>query len=222
MNQLVFRKNDQILTSSRNVARDFKKEHRVVLKAIDDLLKEGVALNNADLFYETTYIHEQNKQKYREYLMNRDGFTLLVMGFTGKEALKFKLDYMNAFNEMEKELQQPKVLSNKEQLIAAMKLSLESNERLDEVEKDVSDLKDKFENELSLTHGQAVSLNHAVKKRVEKLWSEGIKGTLETKQQMYRNLYSQLYRAFQAPTYREVRRKDFEDAMRWVEAWRPL
>ena len=105
MNQLVFRKNDQILTSSRNVARDFKKEHRVVLKAIDDLLKEGVALNNADLFYETTYIHEQNKQKYREYLMNRDGFTLLVMGFTGKKATEFKLKYIEAFNEMERQLQ---------------------------------------------------------------------------------------------------------------------
>lgn len=38
------------------------------------------------------------------FVMNRDGFTLLAMGFTGDKALKFKLDYIAAFNKMEKEL----------------------------------------------------------------------------------------------------------------------
>jgi Rha family phage regulatory protein len=104
MNQLVFTNNNQAVTSSRNIARDFDKKHKHVLDAIDAV--KGVAENWADLFYETTYIHEQNKQEYREYLMNRDGFTLIVMGFTGKAAMKFKLDYMNAFNRMEQKIQE--------------------------------------------------------------------------------------------------------------------
>lgn len=102
MNQLVFRKNDQVVTSSRNVSRDFDKQHKHVLEAIDSI--KGVAGNWADLFYETTYIHEQNKQEYREFLMNRDGFTLLAMGFTGKKAIQFKLKYIESFNQMEKQL----------------------------------------------------------------------------------------------------------------------
>lgn len=106
MNQLVFKNNGQIVTSSRNVARDFGKGHREVLRAIDDIVKTGVVQNCTDLFYETTYIHEQNKQEYREYLMNRDGFTLLVMGFTGKKAMQFKLKYVQAFNLMEKQLKE--------------------------------------------------------------------------------------------------------------------
>lgn len=105
MNQLVFKNNNQVVTSSRNIARDFNKKHKDVLEAIDSIIK-GVAEKSATLFFETTYIHEQNKQEYRQFLMNRDGFTLLVMGFTGKAAMKFKLDYMNAFNEMEKQLQE--------------------------------------------------------------------------------------------------------------------
>ena len=58
------------------------------------------------MFYETTYHNEQNGQDYKMYLMNRDGFSLLVMGFTGTEALEWKIKYINAFNEMEKKLQE--------------------------------------------------------------------------------------------------------------------
>lgn len=60
------------------------------------------------MFYKTAYIHEQNKQEYPMYLMNRDGFTLLVMGFTGQNALEWKIKYIQAFNAMEKELQASK------------------------------------------------------------------------------------------------------------------
>jgi|SRR5690625_304116 len=106
MSSLVFMNNDQIVTSSRSIARDFEKKHQHVLRDIDNM--KGVVQNWTDLFHETTYIHDQNKQEYRQYLMNRDGFTLLVMGFTGKKAMQFKLKYIEAFNKMEKALQEQK------------------------------------------------------------------------------------------------------------------
>lgn len=104
MNELVFMNNDQVVTSSRNVARDFGKEHRNVIRDIERLLKNEQARS---MFYESYYTHEQNKQVYRKFLMNRDGFTLLVMGFTGKQAMDFKIKYINAFNEMENALRRP-------------------------------------------------------------------------------------------------------------------
>lgn len=103
MNDLVIMKDQQAVTSSLQVAETFNKNHRDVLRAVDDL-KEGVAQNWADLFYEDTYTHPQNKQQYRIIYMNRDGFTLLAMGFTGKKAMKFKLKYIEAFNQMENEV----------------------------------------------------------------------------------------------------------------------
>ena len=101
MKELVFRseKNTPV-TTSLLVAEKFAKNHRHVLETIDELIK-GLAEKSADLFHETTYIHHQNKQTYRMYVMSRDGFSLLVMGFTGAKALQFKLDFINAFNEME-------------------------------------------------------------------------------------------------------------------------
>ena len=54
-------------------------------------------LRRPPMFYETTWKDPQSGQEYPEYLMTRKGFRLLVMGFTGKKALKWKLEYDNAF-----------------------------------------------------------------------------------------------------------------------------
>lgn len=103
MNELVMLKNNQAVTSSLVVAESFDKQHRHVLEAIDAIIQGG-AEKAADLFLETTYVHEQNKQNYRMYLLNRDGFALLAMGFTGSKALAFKFDFLRAFNQMEEQL----------------------------------------------------------------------------------------------------------------------
>lgn len=102
MNKLVVIQNNQIVVSSKDIAEHFGKDHKHVLESIREIL---VAENSATKFYqETTY---QNRGKdYKAYLMNRDGFSLLAMGFTGKKALQWKLKYIEAFNEMEETLKQ--------------------------------------------------------------------------------------------------------------------
>lgn len=83
MTNLVVLQNNQAVTTSLNVAEVFEKKHKHVLEAIDDL--RGAAENSADLFQESSYVHPQNKQTYRMIYMNRDGFTLLAMGFIPAE-----------------------------------------------------------------------------------------------------------------------------------------
>lgn len=104
MNPLVIMKNQEAVTSSLNVAEGFEKQHAHVLRDVDDL--KGAIQNWRDLFHEGTYVHPQNKQQYRVIYMNRDGFTLLAMGFTGKKALQFKLKYIEAFNQMEQHIKE--------------------------------------------------------------------------------------------------------------------
>lgn len=97
---LVELRNDQIVVSSRSVAENFGKEHRTILRDVREIL---AAQNCAARFFmESTY--ENRGKQYPEYLMNRDGFSLLVMGFTGKKALDWKLRYIDAFNQMEERL----------------------------------------------------------------------------------------------------------------------
>ena len=107
MGSLVKIENQQIVTDSRQIAENFGKEHKHVLEAIRNIL---VAENSATKFFMESE-HEYRGQKFPMYLMNRDGFTLLAMGFTGKQALEWKLKYIKAFNDMEAELkakQEPK------------------------------------------------------------------------------------------------------------------
>ncbi len=102
MNELVYLKNDEAFCDSLQVAKDFHKHHKNVLRTIERLL-EGMPKNEQthNLFVRSHYIEKQNGQKYPMFLMNRDGFALLVMGFTGTDALEWKLKYISAFNQME-------------------------------------------------------------------------------------------------------------------------
>lgn len=110
MTGLVYRgKDNQPLTNSLLVAETFGKEHRNVLRDIKNLIEGGVLKNEqTPMFEETTYMSEQNKQSYPLYVMNQDGFTLLAMGFNGKKAMEFKLKYIEAFNDMKRQIEQSK------------------------------------------------------------------------------------------------------------------
>lgn len=102
MTNLVQITRQEVVVSSRQVAEHFEKEHRTVLRNIDEIITaQNCALT--PMFHETTYIAGTGKN-YKMYLMNRDGFTLLAMSFTGAKALDWKIKYINAFNEMEKQL----------------------------------------------------------------------------------------------------------------------
>lgn len=96
----------KITTTSNQVAEHFGKQHKLVLRAIRNLLKElpdGYECNFAPIQIDVDLGMGRTRQD-PAYSINRDGFTLLAMGFTGKEALQWKLAYINAFNKMEAEL----------------------------------------------------------------------------------------------------------------------
>lgn len=87
------------------MAEKFGRLHKDVLENIREILR---AENSALTFFdETTYKVEGNNKSYPEYLMNRDGFTLLAMGFTGADAMQWKIKYIQAFNAMEQQINKP-------------------------------------------------------------------------------------------------------------------
>jgi len=99
--QLVTVQHREAQTTSLIVAEVFKKRHDHVIRDVRKLIAD--LPKGLPMFGETTYINTQNKLQSM-YTMNRDGFSLLAMGFNGKKALEFKLQYIEAFNHMEKEL----------------------------------------------------------------------------------------------------------------------
>jgi Rha family phage regulatory protein len=91
------------VVSSRDIARVFEKRHGHVLRDIREIINKDPAWG-AYHFGETPYTEPQNGQTYTEFNINRDGFTILIMGYTGEKAMRFKKAYIAAFNEMERRL----------------------------------------------------------------------------------------------------------------------
>lgn len=100
-------KDGKAFTTSLEVSAFFRKNHDIVLRAIDNLL---LLINELDPeigrcnFAASSYQNEQKKTQ-RLFQMTRTGFSLIALGFTGKKPLAFKLGYIKAFDDMEAEIQ---------------------------------------------------------------------------------------------------------------------
>ena len=135
MENLVLNSNGKPVTNSLLVAEKFSKQHKHVLDAIRNIINS--AENSAQFFLLSSYKDSSGKENPM-FVMDRDGFTLLVMGFTGKEALQFKLEFINAFNEMEKQLKEQQNLSPAEMLLRQCQVMVEQEKRISSVESKVN------------------------------------------------------------------------------------
>ena len=105
MNDLVIMHNQQAVTTSLILANAFEKEHKNVIRAIETKIGELKIEQSSKMFSKGEYTNSQNKRQPMYYL-NRDGFTFIAMGFTGRKADEFKLKYIDAFNRMEEQIKQ--------------------------------------------------------------------------------------------------------------------
>jgi Rha family phage regulatory protein len=117
------------VTTSLKVAESFGKHHRNVMRNIATLIEQSKALGGGQLNFEPANYPDRQKKPRPMFEMDRDAFMLVVMGFTGKKTLKFKMDFIKAFNAMEKKLTEkpdPSQLTR----IEILKLAMESEEHL--------------------------------------------------------------------------------------------
>lgn len=94
-----------MVVSSREIAKNFEKEHKHIIRDIDAKINslETSVQNWTHLFMESKYEDKYGREQ-REYLLTRDGFSFMIMGFTGSKADIWKLKYIDAFNKMEQAL----------------------------------------------------------------------------------------------------------------------
>lgn len=128
MTGLVFKgQNDQVLTNSLLVAEKFGKEHSKVMRDIENLScsNEFRAAN----FGVSSYISLQNKE-LPMYVITKDGFSFLVMGYTGKKAGLFKEEYIKAFNTMERSLKEIKTPQTYAEALRRLADEVEAKEQI--------------------------------------------------------------------------------------------
>lgn len=145
MNQLVFIENGKTVTDSLTVAETFGKVHKNVLRDIETLecSEEFSRLN----FEQSTYINDRGRS-YQKYIITQDGFSFLVMGYTGKEAARFKELYISEFNRMRDQLTKSPQTSLEilqasiNQLVDQERRLSEHEARIDAVDQDVKSIRE--------------------------------------------------------------------------------
>ena len=206
---LVVIQNRQVVTSSLQVAETFEKEHRNVLRDIDSL-KEDV-LNFEQMFYEGKEPDTYGRPR-RVYYMNRDGFTLLAMGFTGEKAMRFKIKYIHAFNEMEKHIAQPNSME------VMLQAALKHERELTEIRNDVNYLKDS----MRIDGKQEHALKEQGKAKVfETLGGYGSPAYEKLGRKVFHRLWSEFKRHFVLPRSMDLPKSQFDEAVRFIATWRP-
>ena len=99
----LYERDGKAFCSSRQVAEEFGKRHADVLRAIEKITAptSGVSAEFNERNFALVTYKDAKGERRPEYLMTKDGFAILAMGFTGKKAMRFKEAYIRRFNEME-------------------------------------------------------------------------------------------------------------------------
>jgi Rha family phage regulatory protein len=215
VNQLVFIENGRPVTDSLTVAEAFGKGHDKVLRDIRELgCSEEFRLAN---FGESYYVNHQGRKMPR-YIMTEQGFTLLVMGYTGQRAMEFKEKYIAEFHQMRERLQTANVVELDERKIrmALLKSAMEHEERLESVEKRIVEIEQKVDEQITLDHGEQRALQKAVARRIYEL-----EPNAQCRRELFRQLHREIKDRWAVASYRDVRRNELQQVLRYIDGWMP-
>ncbi len=213
MNDLVIMKDQQAVTTSLQVAEVFGKNHRDVLRTIDDLKD---VRNFTQMFSDGIEPDSYGRDR-RIYYMNRDGFTLLAMGFTGKKALDFKLKYIEAFNNMEKAIKEERIQLPSDPM-KVLELIFEANKNTDKkverIDKDVKYLKDNQR----IDSAEYSYISKQVSKKVyEYIDMHGLTLTAPQRSKLFKDISRGINEVTGVKTRSQLRQKDFDIADEFID-----
>lgn len=216
MNDLVIMHDQQAVTTSLVLAEVFEKKHQHVLRDIDALKDVS---NFGQMFFESNEPDSYGRNR-RIYFMNRDGFTLIAMGYTGSKAMEFKLKYIEAFNKMEQIVRQELPQTPEEKLALTMQVASRLDKRVGKLEKSIDEIQNKQEINSDQRYKLWVTRN---RKAVEVLGgkeSDAYQDKSLTRK-VFRALERDLKDNFTISRYEDLRRDEFDSAIKFIENWYP-
>lgn len=217
MNNLVIMKDQQAVTTSLQVAEVFGKNHQHVLRDIDSLKDVS---NFGQMFSEGSEPDSYGRDR-RIYFMNRDGFTLLAMGFTGKKALGFKLKYIEAFNKMEETIKEHRTelpTDPMDVLRLVFNATENTNKKVDRIDSDVDHLK----NNQRLDATEYAYISKRISRKVyEYIDMHSLTLSAPQRSKLYKDINRGINEVTGVKTRSQLRQKDFDKADEFISNWQP-
>lgn len=221
MDELVIMHDEKVVTTSLKVAEIFEKEHRDVMKSIRNLTAQNFAVKK--MFVEESYLNSRNQQQPMFY-MNRDGFTLLAMGFTGSKAMEFKLKYIDAFNKMEKQIKEEtqfRLPTNLNEMSTMFySVMKDQDKKIEEQSEKVNFLM----NLSGLTSPRNKELTKARNKKIIQVCGGSESNSYQDKSlrsKLYNELFKSYRHRFDVNQYVDTPMKKFDEAKNYINNWYP-
>jgi Rha family phage regulatory protein len=202
--KLVFVENNRPATDSITISETFGKSHDKVVRDIRNL---GCSAE--------FNVANRTQTKIN---MTEQGFTLLVMGYTGQKAMEFKEKYIKAFHDMRSDIERKKVvpLSERQALVQTLRLTAELADEMEEVRAEVKQIREAVEEQITIDHGEQRKIQKAVARRVYEMSSEDL-----STRELFPQLYREIKDRWAVASYRDVRRNEVEQVLQYIEAWKP-
>lgn len=218
MNELkVISVEGQLVTDSRDVAELVGKEHKNLLRDISNYSDILTSSNLSPLNFFIPNSYEDSKGQNRPcYLLTKKGCDMVANKMTGEKGVLFTAAYVTQFEAMQEELAKPKVLSPKEQLMAAMQLTLETEKEVATLKEDVSQLKEKVDNQITLDYGD--------QRRIQKLISVKVyeaSTSEDNRKKLFAELHRELKDRFGVASYKDIKRHELPKALGYIDSWLP-
>ena len=202
----------ELVVTSRQVAEDFRKEHNDTKKRIRELIRDMGEISH-NYFILSKYKDSLNRTQ-EEYLLTRDGFSLLVMGFTGSRALEWKLKYIEAFNKMEQAIKNPFAHLSKElQAIIAI------DTKVQKIEEDFNT----FKSNLPLLNVDCKELQAEVRKKgIEVLggYRSAAYNNKSLRSRTYQDIQYQIKREFGVNRYEAIKSRQVDKAIEIIRDYK--
>ncbi|PFJ07793.1 hypothetical protein COD67_21545 [Bacillus cereus] len=219
---LVFVKGNEVVTDSLTVADVLRKQHKHVLR---DIKVQMEKLNEAkeEKFTESNFglscYKDSTGRTLQKIDMTEDAFTILMFSYNTIEAMKMKVKFIEEFKRMKEYIQnqQRKIPENPFDQIQLLALgTTKLNERVKQLEQTVNE-------RMTVDYSQQQAIRNAVNRRVYKLWNDGTINQLvhDSKKKLFAAAWKDVKSSFAVNSYCNILQKDFDEAISYINAWRP-
>ena len=202
--------NGKLVVSSRIIAEKLGKRHSDVLESIDTIIKTKSTTEISVLFISSNYIASNGKRN-REYLLTKNGFILYMFNIQGY--IEFKMAYINEYDRMESFIKGNYEIEYKEYA------KKEINKLNDSLQTQIKEIENKLENQIRIDYSQQRVIQKKINHKIELdyLLDLGSK----SKRSWYMALYKGIKDKFQVASYRDLKQKDFDECVEFIENWIP-
>lgn len=220
MMDLVIMKDRQAVTTSLNLAESFEKEHKNVIQVIESKIQSAENSAHYKKMFALGSYKDSRGREQKLYFMNRDGWTFIAVGFTGKKADLFKLKYIEAFDEMEKHIKEQSLKipqSPQEALRLMFQYQENTSEKVEKVEERVTDL----EENIVLSAGDYGYITRRINQRVAEVGRSFGKLTNKQRGELHRDINSGVKKITGVSTRTQLRQKHFQTVLDYIIDWEP-